>query len=255
MNLLNKDYRNLYKLQDKFLSWWKEQQFPFYLTGGTALSRFYLHHRYSDDLDFFINSNPNYLKLISSIKNKLSDDFSVDIQKSLFAEDYVRFYIVDEDLNLKLEFVNDVSYRSGLPVDAYFGKLDTPVNILSNKIGAILSRDEPKDIIDIVSIAMNYSFNWKQIFEDAKLKNVINEIDIEQRLFSFPADSLLNIDWLVLEVDITAFKNKLEQIANDFLIGKNNTLGEGKINIFDARPNLLNKEGFVKGKGLDMGGF
>ena len=25
----------------------------FYLTGGTALAEFYLHHRYSDDLDFF----------------------------------------------------------------------------------------------------------------------------------------------------------------------------------------------------------
>lgn len=25
----------------------------FYLTGGTALAGFYLHHRYSEDLDFF----------------------------------------------------------------------------------------------------------------------------------------------------------------------------------------------------------
>ena len=25
----------------------------FYLTGGTALAEFYLHHRYSEDLDFF----------------------------------------------------------------------------------------------------------------------------------------------------------------------------------------------------------
>ncbi|MBI5729257.1 MAG: nucleotidyl transferase AbiEii/AbiGii toxin family protein [Candidatus Magasanikbacteria bacterium] len=25
----------------------------FYLTGGTALAEYYLHHRYSEDLDFF----------------------------------------------------------------------------------------------------------------------------------------------------------------------------------------------------------
>ena len=31
-------------------SWVKEN---FYLSGGTALSAFYLQHRYSDDLDFF----------------------------------------------------------------------------------------------------------------------------------------------------------------------------------------------------------
>ncbi|MDR1421550.1 MAG: nucleotidyl transferase AbiEii/AbiGii toxin family protein, partial [Coriobacteriales bacterium] len=28
---------------------------PFYLTGGTALSRIYYAHRFSDDLDFFVN--------------------------------------------------------------------------------------------------------------------------------------------------------------------------------------------------------
>jgi len=30
----------------------------FYLTGGTTLSRVYLHHRYSDDLEFFVNDVP-----------------------------------------------------------------------------------------------------------------------------------------------------------------------------------------------------
>lgn len=29
----------------------------FYLTEGTALSEFYLHHRYSEDLDFFLKKN------------------------------------------------------------------------------------------------------------------------------------------------------------------------------------------------------
>jgi len=30
----------------------------FYLTGGTAASRGYLGHRFSDDLDFFVNDEP-----------------------------------------------------------------------------------------------------------------------------------------------------------------------------------------------------
>ncbi|MCD4795127.1 MAG: nucleotidyl transferase AbiEii/AbiGii toxin family protein [Bacteroidales bacterium] len=33
---------------------------PFYLTGGTALVRFYLNHRYSEDLDFFVNKRKKY---------------------------------------------------------------------------------------------------------------------------------------------------------------------------------------------------
>ena len=44
---------NLYKLQDGVLNVVKNSNAPFYLTGGTALSRAYYNHRYSDDLDFY----------------------------------------------------------------------------------------------------------------------------------------------------------------------------------------------------------
>ena len=46
-------YQNtLYQLQDKVLEMVGKLPVEFYLTGSTALSRTYLHHRYSDDLDF-----------------------------------------------------------------------------------------------------------------------------------------------------------------------------------------------------------
>jgi len=35
----------------------------FYLTGGTALGRHYLKHRYSDDLDLFVNRNNDFKQL------------------------------------------------------------------------------------------------------------------------------------------------------------------------------------------------
>ncbi|MEK6794959.1 MAG: nucleotidyl transferase AbiEii/AbiGii toxin family protein [Spirochaetota bacterium] len=45
-------YENtLYPLQNKVCRLVEESGTPFYLTGGTALSRCYYHHRYSDDLD------------------------------------------------------------------------------------------------------------------------------------------------------------------------------------------------------------
>ena len=37
----------------------------FYLTGGTALSAFYLQHRLSEDLDFF-SPDPNVIRLVMS---------------------------------------------------------------------------------------------------------------------------------------------------------------------------------------------
>lgn len=43
---------SLYRLQNGVLNTVKSLNTPFYLTGGTALSRGYYNHRYSDDLDF-----------------------------------------------------------------------------------------------------------------------------------------------------------------------------------------------------------
>ncbi len=42
----------IYPLQDKILKALDTANIRFYLTGETALSRCYFHHRYSDDLVF-----------------------------------------------------------------------------------------------------------------------------------------------------------------------------------------------------------
>lgn len=47
-------FEQLYPLQDLALALIQQQDTGFYLTGGTAVSRVYLHHRFSDDQ--FINT-------------------------------------------------------------------------------------------------------------------------------------------------------------------------------------------------------
>ncbi len=48
-------YEKILYLQDEIFSMMESDKF--YLTGGTCLSRFYYHHRYSDDLNFFFLGN------------------------------------------------------------------------------------------------------------------------------------------------------------------------------------------------------
>ena len=236
MNSSKKGYNKLYLLQDKFLSWWVTLGLPFYLTGGTALGRFYLNHRFSEDLDFFINADSQYSLYIAELKNKITSRFTVNIQQSLFSDDFTRFFITDEDTFLKIELVNDVSYYQGNPAIYQFGKIDTPINILSNKLTAIVGRDEPKDIFDIIHLSLNYSFNWLDIFEHAKQKSVINELDVEQRLVSFPIEWLQNVNWLNATLNFDSYSKILLQIADDFLFGKLNTLGMNQSPIEMAEP-------------------
>ena len=238
MDSFKKDYRKLYLLQDKFLEWWISLNLPFYLTGGTALGRFYLNHRYSEDLDFFINATVHYPDYIALLKNKIAKQFKTNIQEALFTDDFTRFFITEDEQVLKIEFVNDVEYYPGKPANYRFGIIDTPLNILANKLTAIVGRDEPKDIFDIVYISKHYSFNWKDVFYHAKQKAVINELDIEQRLYSFPVGLLQNIQWLNSPVESDTFNKMLHKIADDFLLGNQNSLGKNKISILKALPNL-----------------
>jgi len=223
-------------LQDKFLAWFGSFQFSFYLTGGTALGRFYLNHRFSEDLDFFVNADENFSTYIDKIKKEIANQFNVDIQQSLFTNDFCRFFIEENGSFLKIEFVNDVEYRPDQPRKYKFGIIDTPENILANKLTAITGRDEPKDVFDIIHLSLNYSFNWQDIFFHSKEKTVINEIDVEERLYSFPVEWFENIIWLSLPVDIQFYRNTINKIADDFLLGKENSLGIQKPPIGAAIP-------------------
>lgn len=235
MNSSGVDYRRLYRLQDKFLFWWVTLDLPFYLTGGTALGRFYLNHRFSEDLDFFVNNDiryPNYIKLLSK---EITSMFETRTGDWILTDQFTRFFITEQKISLKIEVVNDISYYAGKPLISRFGNIDNPLNILSNKLSAIVSRDEPKDIFDILHLARNYSFNWEEVFNHTKQKELINELDVEERLYSFPSDWLKNVNWLKEPINMASFEIRLRQISDDFLIGGDNSLGTDKMPIGMAK--------------------
>ena len=88
-------YRNiLYPLQDKILKIVGNLPVEFYLGGGTALSRAYLHHRYSDDLDFFVNGVPDFKLQV----NKVIKQFTLSglqFETSVADEGFARLFIMD----------------------------------------------------------------------------------------------------------------------------------------------------------------
>lgn len=75
----------------------------FYLGGGTALAEFYLHHRYSEDLDFFSEREVDQQEvnaLLKSIQKK------VGFQKFDFQSSFNRnlFFLHFENDAIKTEF-------------------------------------------------------------------------------------------------------------------------------------------------------
>ncbi len=187
------NYKELYKLQDKVLDVVFSVEKEFYLTGGTCLSRFYHEKRYSDNLDFFTHNSGRFSFAVKNIKVKLLENHQLNIEVD--SKNFIRFKV---DNLLQVDFVNDTAFRYKevlIKGNGYI--IDTIENILSNKLTAVIGRDNPKDIFDIYLICRFHDFNWKEILEAAQKKAGFMHEDLIVRLKSFPVilfDSIRMVD-------------------------------------------------------------
>lgn len=185
----------LYPLQDEVLRFLGSVESPFYLTGGTLLGRYLLHHRFSDDLDFFVNDNPAFAEEVNRIMYPVVQHFPT-IELSVRYDTLVRYFIHQNDIVLKVEFINDVPYRVGSPQPGQWVKHDTWLNVLSNKVTA-LPRSAAKDVVDIVHLCFSYSFNWEEVISHAKCKDAsVNEIDVSRSFYEFDLTRLREVSFL-----------------------------------------------------------
>ena len=219
-----KYYRDkLYPFQDQVLKLIQELDVGFYLTGGTALGRCFLNHRYSDDLDLFVNADERFRAQCNLVLGKLTES-KIAFEVGVASESFVRLMLKERNTILKLDFVNDVAFRWGtVSQTSIFKRVDNWRNILSNKLCA-MSRLEAKDIVDILFIAFEYEFNWEDIFEEAGQKDIwVNPLEISKIMESFPTARLREIKW-TKQVKQAELGSEIEQLRNDLFYGNSNSL-------------------------------
>lgn len=224
MNSYATYYQKLYNLQDEVLNQVSDADTGFYLTGGTALSRCYLNHRFSDDLDFFMNFSPAFSREADDVKKKLQSVYKENFKSQIDQDYFKRYLIVDSDrqLELKIECINDVEHRTGeVREHPIFPRIDSWQNILSNKISA-LSRNEPKDWIDILYISYQYPFNWMELIGEAKKKDSWVE-EIKVASYFHEVEYISDVRFIHPPDTETILKD-LKTIAKDILKGGENTL-------------------------------
>lgn len=138
----------------------------FYLTGGTALSAFYLQHRLSDDLDLFTHEVE-----IHAIERIVDDAFraaGLRATKLAGSPSYRRYRIQDE---LQVDLVKDVDFRIGSPELREDFMVDNPKNIAVNKVAAIYGRLDPKDYVDLYFLKPHLDFNILELLDWAREKD------------------------------------------------------------------------------------
>lgn len=173
---MNKPYfyfQHLYPLQNRVLGIIRRVDTGFYLTGGTAASRGYLNHRFSDDLDFFVNDDDHFGLWVERVIQALLKANDQDWQCQVLMKEmrFARLNLISDELQLKIEMVNDVPARVGqVRDDPVLGWLDTAENILANKVTALLDREEPKDLADIWGFCCQLDLSLKAAISNAESK-------------------------------------------------------------------------------------
>lgn len=209
----------LYPLQDEVLRTASGIDTGFYLTGGTAASRGYLQHRFSDDLDLFVNDDARFRLWSERLLDALARESRWQVQVGLREERFVRLFVEQGDLSLKVDLVNDVPARVGdLRAHPVLGRLDSPENILANKITALVDRQEPKDLADIWGFTCKLGLPIAQALEGAQGKAAgIFAPDLARALLAATKEDWSLVRWQ-LQTDEGTFVADLRRQGESLLL-------------------------------------
>jgi predicted nucleotidyltransferase component of viral defense system len=194
----------------------------FFLTGGTALSRAYYNHRYSDDLDFFLNQSKTYDEQLNRVLAMLQENGYIwDTQNEYNrAKDFMTLKVrKDSETLLKLDFVNDlVPHYGEIEETNLFYRTDSIRNILSNKLSAIF-RYAAKDIADIREIALHEDVDWTTVINEARNKEAgLELVYVSEILTSMPQSEFETIAW-TKKPDWLEFRSDIERIIHEMISG------------------------------------
>lgn len=164
----------LTNLQKKILNLFSDlpDKEAFYLTGGTALSAFFLKHRKSHALDFFTNTE----ELIPSFSQKLEESLKekgLRVERLRGFHSFVELSVNSPPDSTIIHFALDSPFRFEQPFDTneFPGlRVDSLIDIASNKLLALFGRAALRDFIDVYFISHEY-FTKNELIEKARQKD------------------------------------------------------------------------------------
>jgi len=142
----------------------------FYLTGGTALAEFYLKHRYSEDLDFFSETEFPLLPIRAFIKkaqNTLKAS-GVDYQNFLGLHTFLLRFSDEGNLKVDFNYYPFPRILKGLK----YGQIciDSDYDIAVNKVHTIVMQPRSRDFIDIYFLIREKKYSLQDLLMKAKAK-------------------------------------------------------------------------------------
>jgi predicted nucleotidyltransferase component of viral defense system len=160
--------------QKKFLNFFSNQPLlwtNFYFSGGTALSEFYLQHRFSEDLDFFSEREINTNDLNLFLQTKKNDfgasnvQFQQSFNRQLF---FIQPHQKKQELKLEFTYYPFPRLQKGLVKNNL--QIDSVWDIAVNKVFTLMQQARGRDFFDLFAIYQKYNFAFQDLIKAARKK-------------------------------------------------------------------------------------
>jgi hypothetical protein len=220
----------LYPLQDRVFESASLYEDAIYLTGGTALARFFFEHRLSEDLDFFtLGDDLRHIAtdLIARLEGR---GLTVNVER--LEVYFARFYAVQDEVQLKIEFAREYHLVDNLIQTDHGIFVNSLADIGANKISAFEDRAEIKDIIDLFYITQRLPL--PRLCELADIKRVPVAYE---NLLAINAQGLAGRALVTGDLDAARLQDFLALLKRDIAleIKKKETLAASRLPQLTAR--------------------
>lgn len=167
-----KEKEPLTELQQEIINTLKgiEEAREFYFTGGSALSAYYLHHRVSEDMDFFTPSED----LIQIVSKKLKIELEkkgivVNLIRNF--KSFVEMIAEREEESMKIQFALDSPYRLDKTQNIEGTIVDSLLDIAAGKLLALFGRAAERDFVDIYLLVKEGYCDLDELIKKASEKD------------------------------------------------------------------------------------
>jgi len=143
----------------------------FYLTGGTALSEFYLKHRISEDIDLFCEEQEVNPKAVEAFLQKISSKIGVvHIKRTQFLGLFTYILDYQDEEKLKVDFNYYPFLRIERGVKYKNLEINSIYDIAVDKLHTLFMKPRARDYIDLYFVMGKEPYSLEKLISDAKIK-------------------------------------------------------------------------------------